>query len=97
MRLEEEFDKLLSQADNFSLQGETAVRIWGGRMQGLTPLGVCPDFEPGGSDVTECMFCLDGVCVRKLPKCRGACAKYETRDGGDLTSGPDGPRNKGRT
>lgn len=80
-RLEREYDKLLSQADAFSLEQETAVRIWSGRMRGLVPEYVCADYQPGGSDVTGCGWSLGGVCVRKLPECPGTCRKFRATGG----------------
>lgn len=89
--LEVEYDKLLAQADNFSLEKGATVRIWGGRMRSLVPEKICPDYEPGGADVTGCLACIGGVCLNRLPACPGVCRKFKRRGGKQAeTTGPEG-------
>jgi hypothetical protein len=78
--LEAEYEKLLTQADNFRLEQGAAMRIWGGRMQNFMPESVCARYEPGGSDSTGCALCLEGVCLDRLPECPGICRKYRPAD-----------------
>lgn len=90
-RLEKEYDRLLTQADNFNLERTTTVNIWGGRMRGIVPERVCPDYEPGGTDVTGCRSCVGGVCVNRLPACPGVCRKFSPHKGNkDDNAGPEG-------
>jgi hypothetical protein len=90
-RLEVEYDRLLTQADNFRLEHETTARIWGGRVRGLDPGRICVDFAPGGKDVTGCRSCRAGICVKRLPPCKGVCRKFAPGDDKeDDEHGPDG-------
>jgi hypothetical protein len=76
--MEDEYDRLLAQADVFELDEETAARILEGRLKGILPgERVCRDYSPGEDELTGCLSGFRGVCLRRLPPCPGVCEKFE--------------------
>lgn len=83
---ENEYDKFLTQAENFNLEVRMATIIWeqrlGTMMAGPAP---CAAYEPvcqptkGDDEVEEDIFCRHvwlNICILELPKCSGVCQQY---------------------
>ncbi len=93
VRLEEEYDRFLDQAEHFSLDLRTAMNIWENRADAL--MGVrppCGEYSPGRLDIQElgenerpedavldCAHYWLGLCLPKLPPCSGVCPLFAPR------------------
>jgi hypothetical protein len=84
-----EHDKLLDQAERFSLDRKEALAIWGRRLGELTNrLGRCPDYVPppvpdaaeaggyDGADGVPCAHAREWLCAKALPVCAGVCERF---------------------
>ncbi len=88
---EEEYERFLTQAENFDLEIELATRIWQQRLSDLI-IGPspCPDYQPGRPAVQPgegdedepdiaCAFSWIGLCLFALPACSGVCNHFAAR------------------
>lgn len=73
---ENEYDKFLTQADNFNLDMRTSVRIWRQRMATLlASQPACPNYRPG---LSEEDFCAQ--CAQTPPKDAEGLSLYSALD-----------------
>ena len=83
---EEAYDDFLDRAEAFSLEPDTASRLWEERLRRLIErAGTCPEYAPGGPDNgTGCVYEFEALCLRLMPPCEGMCRRYERWDTGHV-------------
>ena len=103
LQLEEEYDRFLEQAENFSMNLRTAMNIWERRAEdimGWKP--PCADYSPLGPELAEasederpedavldCARYWLGLCLLRLPACSGICPLFSLRNAQE--TGASGP------
>lgn len=75
--LENGFDHLLQQAENFELSQDQVHSIWKKRMgESVSWEEYCAAYEPCSREDDRCAFLLGNACYRMFPACQGICRFY---------------------
>ncbi len=81
--LEDEYDKLLRQAETFKLSAEVVAELWNVRVaEHRASTGGCYKSAFKAEDTYP--LCSDGyedICLLELPFCEGVCNKFMNLDG----------------
>ncbi len=90
---ENEYDKFLTQAENFNLEMGMATKIWEQRLGCMmTSPSPCDFYDPEstvcntGEETVEENFCRHiwlNLCILELPLCCGVCQHFRPKSGED--------------
>lgn len=77
--LEDEYDKLLRQAENFNLDEQAFSDLWEQRIEEhLKSKVVCRKMVPHEEeDYPFCVAVHDEICLLEMPVCEGICSKFK--------------------
>ncbi len=79
-KLENRYDHLMTQADNFGLSSSEVRAIWSGRFGDAVSWDMyCNSYEPRSEEDDRCRNLLGNACLFFLPGCQGACQFYTIR------------------
>ncbi|RQD66775.1 hypothetical protein [Desulfonatronovibrio magnus] len=77
MELEEKYDHLLSQADNFDLNQDQVHKIWVSRFgENVMWEDFCRAYMPRSRDDDRCSSLFGNACIKLFPECGGRCPHY---------------------
>ncbi|OEU70675.1 MAG: hypothetical protein BA863_15070 [Desulfovibrio sp. S3730MH75] len=77
--LEDEYDKLIRQAEAFKLSAEVVADLWNQRVaEHRASSGGCQKGALKGEDTYPlCSNGHDDICLLELPECEGVCKKFK--------------------
>lgn len=77
LELEQKYDHLLAQAENFQLDGEQVQKIWKMRFgNDLAWEMFCSVYHARSAEDDRCMYLLGNACILLFPRCNGICSWY---------------------